>query len=136
MYILIVHSHHDNIGRMDLKRYDDKNEALSDVLAMIQRWSFHDTDNKVKTTEWMTNTRQAISMLGHCDRVTCTLRGEWPVLNAFEQIDIAVETDLRGRMSLEARILDGPLETDDKATRIIVKLEHIHFAGNTAYIVN
>ena len=129
MYILIVHSHHDNIGRMDLKRYDDKNEALSDVLAMIQRWSFHDTDNKVKTTEWMTNTRQTISMLGRCDRVTYTLRGEWSVLNAFEP-------DLRGRMSLEARILDGPLETDDKATRIIVKLEHIHFAGNTAYIVN
>lgn len=136
MYILIVHSHHDNIGQMDLKRYDDKNAALSDALAMIQQWSFHDTDNKVKTTEWMTNTKQAISVLGRCDRVTYTLRGEWPVLNAFEQIDIAVETDLRGRMSLEARILDGPLETDDKATRIIVKLEHIRFAGNTAYIVN
>ena len=133
MYILIVHSHQDNIGQMDLKRYDDKNAALSDTLAMIQRWSFHDTDNKVKTTEWM---KQAISGLGRCDRVTYTLRGEWPVLNAFEQIDIAVETDLRGRMSLEARILDGPLETDDKATRIIVKLEHIRFAGNTAYIVN
>lgn len=136
MYILIVHSHQDNIGQMDLKRYDDKNAALSDTLAMIQRWSFHDTDNKIKTTEWMTNTKQAIGVLGRCDRETYTLRGEWPVLNAFEQIDIAVETDLQGRMSLEARILDGPLETDDKATRIIVKLEHIHFAGNTAYIVN
>lgn len=136
MYILIVHSHQDNIGQMDLKRYDDKNVALSDALAMIQQWSFHDTDDKVKTTEWMTNTKQAISMLGRCDRVTYTLRGEWPVLNAFEQIDITVETDLRGRMSLEARILDGPLGTDDKVTRIIVKLEHIHFAGNTAYIVN
>ena len=62
MYILIVHSHQDNIGQMDLKRYDDKNAALSDTLAMIQRWSFHDTDNKVKITEWMTNTkRQQIS---------------------------------------------------------------------------
>lgn len=136
MYILIVHSHQDNIGQMDLKRYDDKNAALSDTLAMIQRWSFHDTDNKVKTTKWMTNTKQAISVLGRCDRVAYTLRGEWPVLNAFEQIDITVETDLRGRMSLEACILDGPLETDDKATRIIVKLEHIHFAGNMVYIVN
>lgn len=136
MYILVTHSYYDDTSQMDFKRYDDKNEALSDVLALLQQRSFYRVDDEAKINEWVMNTKQAISRLGRCDRVTYTLRGEWPVLNAFEQIDIAVETDLRGRMSLEARILDGPLETDDKATRIIVKLEHIHFAGNTAYIAN
>ena len=136
MYILVTHSYYDDTSQMDFKRYDDKNEALSDVLALFQQRSFYRTDNEAKINKWATNTKQAISRLGRCDRATYTLRGEWPVINGFEQIDIAIETDLKGRLSLEARLTEGLLEDDYRATRTTVKLEHVHFAGSTVHIVN